>query len=96
MRGFGSRLISSAKWTLAGAALLCLLLLVTDTRVLVWEKRVRPGDHYVVPEYGDLASERDASLVGYYFNGRGLVTRVYRYAPNNILGRDACPFILRD
>jgi len=71
-----------------------LLILVTDTKVLVWQTKINPGDSYHHEDYGDLGKNKQASLVGYYFNGRGIVSRVYWYSPNNMLGRDSCPFLL--
>ncbi len=77
------------------AAFVWLLILVTDTRVLIWQAKVNPGDSYYYEGYGqDLGKSKKASLVGYYFNGRGIVSRVYWYSPNNIFGRDSCPFLL--
>lgn len=72
------------------------LILVTDSRVLIWQTKVEPGQSYYAAEYGDLGRDGQASLVGRYFNGRGIITRVFWYSSNNMLGRDSCPFILRD
>lgn len=81
-----------------GAALstTVLLLLVTGNRVLVSEKRVEPGETYVVPEWGDLGKESHAQLVCRYFTGRSFSTNVLWYSPNNIIGRDQCPFLVSE
>ena len=73
-----------------------ILILVTDTKVLLWQTKVKPGQYYYVEEYGDLGKSKQSSLVGRYFNGREIVTQVFWYSHNNIFGRDSCPFILRD
>lgn len=62
-------------------------------RVLVSEKLIKPGQSYVVEGYGDLGADQGESLVCQYFTGRKIVTRVYNYAPNNIFGKDECPFL---
>ncbi len=77
-------------------AMLWLLILATDTKILMKEVKVDPGQDYVVEGYGNLGDSKQSSLVGYYFNGRKIVKRVYWYSSNNIMGRDSCPFILRD
>lgn len=77
-------------------AFLWILILFTGTLVLIKEVKVEPGDEYYVENYGNLGESQQASLVGYYFNGRGVLTKVYWYAPNNIFGRDSCPFLLRE
>ncbi len=70
-------------------------LVVTDTRILVEEKLIRPGQRYVVEGYGDLAQNSQASLVCRYFNGRRVLSTVFWHAPNNFMGRDSCPVISR-
>jgi hypothetical protein len=44
-------------------------IVVTDTRILVEEKLIQPGQRYVVEGYGDLGANNQASLVCRYFNG---------------------------
>lgn len=68
-------------------------LLISDRRVLVWETHVRPGETYEVPDWGDLGKSSGASVVCRYFTGRSIKVRVFHYSPNNILGRDSCPFL---
>ena len=68
-------------------------LLVSGRRVLISETKVNPGDTYVVEDYGNLGAASQASLVCRYFTGRNTQTRVLWYSPNNILGRDSCPFM---
>jgi hypothetical protein len=68
-------------------------LLVSDRRVLLWEIRVNPGQSYIVGEWGDLGKASASSLVCRYFTGRSVQTIVYWHSPNNIMGRDQCPFL---
>ena len=70
-------------------------LLVTDTRILVDEELVQPGQTYMVEGYRDLGANNQASLVCRYFNGRRVLSTVFWYAPNNFMGRDNCPFVSR-
>ncbi len=71
-------------------------LAATDTRILISERLVRPGDKYVVEGFGDLGANGQASLVCRYFTGRAVLPTVFWHSPNNIIGRDSCPFIWRD
>lgn len=75
-------------------ATVCAALLLTGKRVLVWETRVEPGDYYVVREYGNLGAANNAQLVCRYFTGRSVITAVYWHSPNNIVGKDQCPFMV--
>ncbi len=70
-------------------------LLLTDTRILVGEVKVESGQEYIVEGYGDLKGNQQASLVCSYFNGRKVLKSVFWYAPNNIMGKDSCPFLNR-
>jgi hypothetical protein len=69
------------------------ILLFTGRRILVAETKVEPGQTYVVDGYGDLGTAGHSSLVCRYFTGRSTVTTVWWHSPNNIRGRDSCPFI---
>jgi hypothetical protein len=94
-----SRRLNSRAWTLILLALglsVCLVLLVTGYRVLVWETRVNPGQTYVVGEWGDLGKTQQPQLVCRYFTGRSVQVNVLWYSPNNLLGRDQCPFLARN
>jgi hypothetical protein len=73
--------------------LTCVTLLVSGRRVLVWEVKVNPGEHYIVEEHGNLGASQQSSLVCRYFTGRSILTTVFWYSPNNVLGKDQCPFI---
>lgn len=68
-----------------------LSILVSGYRVLVWEQHPSDDAQVSGPDYGQLGSE---ALVCRYFNGRGIVLRVFWYSSNNMMGRDACPFLL--
>ena len=76
--------------------LVSLILLLSGRRVLVWEVKVNPGDHYVVPEYGNLGAAYNARLVCRYYTGRSILTSVYEYSPNEVLGKAQCPFIVAE
>lgn len=70
-------------------------LLLTDTKILVGEVKVEPGQEYIVEGHGNLKGNQQASLICSYFNGRKVLNTVFWYAPNNIMGRDSCPFLNR-
>lgn len=78
------------------ASVVWLYLLITDTRVFISEKKVNPGEQYFADSYGDLGAYAQASLVCRYFNGRKVLQSVYRYASNNFMGKDSCPFIFKE
>lgn len=59
----------------------CLVLLVTGSRVLISERRTD--------------SPTEALLSCTYFTGRGVTENVFAYSSNNVFGRDSCPFIYR-
>ena len=81
---------------IASIAAVWFIVLVTDTKVLLWQTKVKKGQYYYVEEHGDLGKSNQSTLVGRYFNGRGIITKVFWYSSNNIFGRYSCPFILRD
>jgi hypothetical protein len=68
-------------------------LLVSDKLVLVSEKKINPGESYIV--LGDnLGDYKSSTLACKYFSGRSILTKVFWYSPNNIFGKDECPFLL--
>jgi hypothetical protein len=82
--------------TVAALAITILLaLMLSDRRVLVYEHKVSPGKTYVIPEHGNLGDAQGASLHCKYFTGRALVDTVFWYSPNNVMGKDSCPFITK-
>jgi hypothetical protein len=85
------RLIAFVAAIVAGISL---ALLLSGKRVLISEKKVSPGESYFVSDYGDLGKSQHAHLVCQYFTGRSLLTRVFWHSPNNIMGRDQCPFLI--
>jgi len=89
------RVVRIAAIVLGVVLVLCVALLVSGYRVLMWEQRVEAGESVTVEGYGDLSSNKAASLVCRYFTGRSVLSRVYWYAPNNFMGRDSCPFLDR-
>ena len=58
---------------------------------LLEEKIIRPGETYTVEDYGDLGESNHASLVCVYLFRGQQRTRVYWYAPSDILGKSFCP-----
>lgn len=88
------RLIRLITLIAALAAAISLALLLSGKRVLISEKKVNPGESYFVSDYGNLGESKQASLVCEYFTGRSLLTKVFWHSPNNILGRDQCPFLI--
>lgn len=72
-----------------------LALMLNDRRVLVYEHKVSPGEIYVIPEHGNLGDAQDASLHCKYFTGRALVDTVFWYSSNNVMGKDSCPFTIK-
>lgn len=70
------------KRTLFIALTAYVLVLVTNTEVLLNESQVRQEG------YGQ------DSLICTYFNGRKTLTREYWYAPNDFMGRASCDFLL--
>jgi hypothetical protein len=71
------------------------MLLIFDGRVLVHQTTVNPGEKYVVEGWGDLGQSSQASLACTYFTGRGLVSNVFWFSQNGILGKDQCPLLSR-
>ncbi|MRD49680.1 hypothetical protein GHT07_20615 [Caenimonas koreensis DSM 17982] len=75
------------------AFIVSLVLLLSDRRILVYEHKVNPGESFVEGEWGDLGKASQSQLVCRYFTGRSVQTTVYWHAPNNIMGKDQCPFL---
>lgn len=71
-------------------------LFITNSKILISETKVIVGQDYYVEGWGNLGDSNQDSLACRYFNGRKILDRVYWYSPNNILGRDSCPVLLRD
>jgi hypothetical protein len=71
-------------------------LLVSGRRLLIHERKVEPGEEHIVPDYGNIGEGAQASLACRYFTGRSTTIRVFWYAPNNMFGKDQCPFLLND
>ena len=80
--------------TLFVAVIADLALLLSGRRLLISETRVEPGSRFVLQDYGDVGDATQATLVCRYFTGRSILTRVFWFSPNNILGRDECPVVI--
>lgn len=78
---------------LAALVLGNLALLIFDRQVLVHERRVEPGETYVLEGWGNLGTAQQAQLVCRYWTGRSILARVLWYAGNSIMGQDQCPFL---
>ena len=76
-------------YIISGFIIFCLLLLIIDARVLVYETRERVFD----PFDKTWNKIENADLECTYFTGRKFVTTIYRYSSNNIMGKDSCPFL---
>jgi hypothetical protein len=90
------KLLKAVLISLIIAAIVSTALLFSGKRILVTERLVKPGDKYSVDEYGDLGKEDQRSLLCQYFTGRSILTRVFWYSPENLFGKDQCPFILNE
>jgi hypothetical protein len=84
-------------YIIAGFIIFCLLLLITDRRILVYENTVYATDSVYVKDKGfiDVLSDRKKYLDCTYFTGRTFVTASFWYASNNIMGKDSCPFLTK-
>jgi hypothetical protein len=85
------RVVRMAAIVLGVFVLASLSLVASNTMLLVFERRVIPGEEYRVEGYGNLGESTQASLVCTYFTGMTFRVRVYWYAADNIIGRDSCP-----
>jgi len=73
--------------------ILWVVILCTETRFLVFEKKIEPGQNYSIEGYSNLGDSKQASLVCKYFTGRKFYTAVFWYSPDNTFGKDVCPFL---
>lgn len=74
---------------------LWVILLVSDSSILVYSKKVEVGENYYVEEWGNLGDANQASLYCKGFHGLGFIDYVYWYSPSDFMGRSHCPFILK-
>jgi len=76
-------------YIIAGFIIFCLLLLITDRRILVYESKIydKDGSGFI-----DVFNE-PKFLNCKYFTGRTFVTTTFWYASNNMMGKDSCPFL---
>jgi hypothetical protein len=82
------------KTVIYGLLLLWILLVLTGWGVLLSETKVSKGDRYpaaVAKDYGEVNNDDGAALVCKYFDGRSLLSKVFWYSPNGILGKSSCP-----
>ena len=84
-----------AKLAVLSAVALELFLLISGYRILVHQKLVHPGEHYLAGEWGDLGDNGQASLACTYFTGRSFNLNVIWYAAGNFMGMDQCPFVFK-
>lgn len=79
------------KYSVVALIAFCLLLLITDTRILVYETREKIFD----PFDKKWVKIENADFECTYFTGRKFVVTYYRYSSNNFMGRDSCPFLIK-
>ena len=78
-------------YIIAGFIIFCLLLLITDRRILVYESKI-----YEKISSGIIDPFNEPSYLNCkYFTGRTFVTTTFWYANNNIMGKDSCPFLTK-
>ena len=76
-------------YIIAGFIIFCLLLLITDRRILVYESKIYEKDSSgIIDPFNE-----PRYLNCKYFTGRTFVTTTFWYASNNIMGKDSCPFL---
>ncbi len=66
------------------------LLAVTDSSLLIYERRVKDGETMTLEDFGTV---RSGSLACLYFTGRGSTWIVIQYAPSGTEGRRSCPVV---
>lgn len=67
-------------------------LLVSGQRLLIWERHVAAGEPGQVEGFkGHRAAA--PGIECWYFTGRSIRSRAYWYSPNNVMGKDECPFL---
>jgi hypothetical protein len=66
--------------------------IVSGRSLLVWQHTVRPGEKYILEDYGDIGKAGGKSLACYYFTGMSVVGTAFHFSANNIFGRNRCPF----
>lgn len=79
-------------FAVAALIALDLLLMMSGHRILVQEQRLAAGEMTRVAGWGTVFGPDN--LVCRYFTGRSVQARVYAFSPNNLMGRDECPFTL--
>lgn len=80
-------LFRTALLALGALVFICVALRLTDTRVLIFERKVNPGDKYQVEGWGELGDSGSPSLVCKYFTGTDVTVQVYWYSASNVMGR---------
>jgi hypothetical protein len=73
---------------------LWLALILSGKGVLISQRRVSPGDTYVVPDWGDLGDASQQQLACRYFIGTRVRWQVFWYSPSGIMGRADCPIFV--
>ena len=76
-------------YLICGFIFFCLLLLITDRRILVYESTAYKTESVYVKDKGfaDVFSGKKKYLDCTYFTGRTFVTTSFWYASNNIMGK---------
>ena len=85
------------RWIYALVAVLIALwlaLVLSSKGVLISQRRVSPGQTYVVPDWGDLGKAQQRQLACRYFVGTRVRWEVFWYSPNGVMGRADCPILV--
>jgi hypothetical protein len=69
-------------------------LLFSGYRLLIGERVVQPGEHFIADQWGDLGKNDQASIVCKYWTGRSVKLIVWWY-PSGFAAKDECPFLLK-
>ena len=80
------------KLTIGAAILADIALLLSGYRILIGERIVQPGEHYLAGRWGDLASNEQASIVCRYWTGRNVKLIVWWYGAG-FMSKDECPVL---
>lgn len=81
-------------YLIVGFFIFCLLLLITDRRILVYEKKIYHGKtglfHPTIKDPFEFSVKEFDCM---YFTGRSFITKTFSYSSINFMGKDSCPFL---
>ena len=82
----------AATYVIIAVIIANIALLFSGYRILIGERIVQPGEHYVAGQWGDLAGNEQASIVCTYWTGRNSKLIVWWYG-GDFMSKDECPFL---